>query len=136
MLIRTPESWPVPLVAVLAMTALATLDLLGTVAAKEAVTHRSPVAAGAGLVAFALLFWVYASSLQYAELAAVTFGWIVILQVGVLLIDHYRYGTRMSAGAWAAVVVILAAQTYLLADSAGPQDRSDTQKSTVAKVPT
>jgi hypothetical protein len=137
MLIRTPASWSPVLVAVLAMVALAALDLVGAIAAKEAVSQRSPVAAAVGLAAFVLLFWVYASSLQYAELAPVTFGWIVILQVGVLLVDHYRYGTRMPVGTWVAVVVIIAAQAYLLV---GPGSTSttaaQTQNSTVEKVPT
>jgi hypothetical protein len=137
MLIRTPASWSPVLVAVLAMVALAALDLLGAIAAKEAVSQRSPAAAAIGLASFVLLFWVYASSLQYAELAPVTFGWIVILQVGVLLVDHYRYGTRMPVGTWVAVVVIIAAQAYLLL---GPGSTSTSigksQNSTVEKVPT
>ena len=32
------------------------------------------------------------SSLQYAELTLVTLGWIVILQVGVVMLDRFRYG--------------------------------------------
>ena len=114
MLIRVPDSWPQPLVAALAMLALAVLDLAGAFAAKEAVERRSPVIAGLGAIAFLLLFWVYASSLQYAELAPVTLGWIVLLQVGVLLLDRFRYDAHLPHGAWVAVVVILAAQVYLL----------------------
>jgi peptidoglycan biosynthesis protein MviN/MurJ (putative lipid II flippase) len=114
MLIRTPDSWPPATVAVLAMAVLAVLDLIGAFAAKEAVVRHSPVAAGAGIAAFVLLFWVYASSLQYAELAPVTLGWIVILQVGVVLLDSWRYGSRPSVGGWVAIVTIVAAQGYLL----------------------
>jgi hypothetical protein len=137
MLIRTPAAWSPVLVAVLAMVALAALDLIGAVAAKEAVAHRSPTAAAVGLACFVLLFWVYASSLQYAELAPVTFGWIVILQVGVLLVDHYRYGTRMPVGSWVAVVVIIAAQAYLLVGPGdSPATTSQAQNRTVEKVPT
>jgi len=114
MLIRAPESWPQPLVAVVAMLALAALDLGGAVVAKEAVLRRSPLLVGAGVAIFVMLFWVYASSLQYAELAPVTFGWVVLLQVGVLLLDRYRYATHLPAGTWVAVTVILLAQAYLL----------------------
>jgi hypothetical protein len=114
MLIRAPQSWPQPLVAVLAMALLAALDLAGAVAAKEGVERRSPAIAGLGAVLFLLLFWVYASSLQYADLAPVTFGWIVLLQIGVLLLDRLRYGTQLPGGAVVAVVVILAAQAYLI----------------------
>ena len=67
---------------------------------------------GAG--AFVVLFWVYASSLQYAELAVVTMGWIVLLQVGIYggipaavdptaLADPYRLsltGHLADAAAW------------------------------------
>ena len=114
MLLRLPESWPPPVVAVLAMTALALLDLGGTFAAKEAVERRSWVAAAIGVTLFALLFWIFASSLQYAELAPVTFGWVVILQVGVLLLDRVKYGVELPAGKWVAVGVLLLAQAYLL----------------------
>ena len=114
MLIRTPESWPHAAVAALAMLVLAGLDLAGAFAAKEAVAQRSAAWSLAGVGLFALLFWVYASSLQYAELAPVTFGWVVLLQVGVLLLDRFRYQASIPAGAWVAVVVIVAAQTYLV----------------------
>lgn len=114
MLIRVPESWPHVLVAVLAMVVLAALDLAGAYAAKEAALRRSLPMAALGIALFAVLFWVYASSLRYAELAPVTFGWVVILQVGVVLLDRFCYGASVSRGQWAAVAVLLAAQAYLL----------------------
>ena len=114
MLLRVPESWPQPLVGALAMTVLALLDLLGAVVAKGAVDRRSPGLAAVGVLVFAVLFWVYASSLQVAELATVTFGWVVILQVGVVLLDKFRYGGTMPVGKWLAVGVLLVAQGYLL----------------------
>jgi hypothetical protein len=114
MLIRVPDTWPHGLVAVLAMLVLAILDLGGAFAAKEAVLHRSFPMAGLGVALFVLLFWVYASSLRYADLAPVTLGWVVVLQVGVVMMDRFRYGTPVSRGQWAAVVVVIAAQTYLL----------------------
>jgi hypothetical protein len=113
-LIKVPSSWPVPLVAAIAMVALATIDLLGAVAAKEWVLQRQPSALVLGLAAFVVLFWVYASALQYAELALVTLGWIVALQVGVLLVDRVRYGVTLPVDRWVAIVVILAAEAYLL----------------------
>ena len=114
MLIRLPESWPHTVVAALAMAVLAALDLAGAYAAKEAVLRRSAGMAALGVALFVVLFWVYASSLRYAELAPVTLGWIVLLQVGVLLLDRFRYGTPLSRGQWAAVAVVLAAQLYLV----------------------
>jgi len=118
MLIRAPQSWPHVLVALTAMVVLAALDLGGAYAAKEAVSRRSPLMAGVGVVLFVGLFWVYASSLQYADLGPVTLGWVVLLQVGVLMLDRFRYDSHLSTGKWVAVVVIIAAQAYLLV---GPQ---------------
>ena len=114
MLLRAPAWWPTPVVAAVAMLLLAAVDLAGAYVAKEAVVRRSLPWGVAGIALFVLLFYVYASSLQYAELALVTLGWVVVLQVGVLLLDHLRYGTVLSADKCVAVAVILAAQAYLL----------------------
>lgn len=114
MLIRLPDGWPQPLVAALAMVTLAGLDLAGAYAAKESVERRSAGFAALGVACFCLLFWVYASSLRYAELAPVTLGWIVLLQVGVLLLDRLRYAVTPPPGAWLAVTVMIAAQAWLV----------------------
>jgi len=119
-LIRAPGSWPVPLVAVVAMLALAVVDLAASFVTKEAVLRRSPLLAAAGALLFVVLFWIFASSLQYADLAPVTLGWVVVLQVGVVLLDRYRYGVEMPVGKWVAVGVVLAAQAYLLLGPSGP----------------
>ncbi|WP_088283398.1 hypothetical protein [Kineosporia sp. A_224] len=120
MLIRTPESWPPALAAAVAMLALASLDLLGAVAAKEAVERRSAGFAVAGALVFVVLFWVYASSLQYADLAVVTLGWVVVLQIGVVLVDVLRYDAPAPARTWVVVGVLVAAQAYLLLGASGP----------------
>ena len=119
MLLRAPASWSTPVVAAVAMLLLAVVDLAAAYATKEAVVRRSLPWAVAGVALFVLLFYVYASSLQYAELALVTLGWVVALQVGVLLLDQFRYGNALSADKWVAVAVILAAQAYLLLASSG-----------------
>ena len=92
-LLRLPASWPLPVVATLCMAALAGLDLVGAFAAKEWAEKQNTGALGLGALSFLVLFWVYASSLQYAELAVVTMGWIVLLQVGILVIDRDRTST-------------------------------------------
>jgi hypothetical protein len=114
MLLRAPEGWPQPVVATIAMVLLAVLDLGGSFAAKEAVERRSVGLAVTGAALFLAVFWVYISSLEVAELSAVTFGWIVILQVGVVLLDRFRYGVLMAPGAWLAIAILLAAQAYLV----------------------
>ena len=126
-LIKAPEAWPVPVVATVAMVFLAGLDLVGALFAKEWAENGSVRALVVGAGAFLVLFWVYASSLRYAELALVTMGWVVMLQVGLVLIDRWRYGVELPAGKWVAIGVVLVAQAYLvLAPSA-------TQASAVAR---
>jgi len=120
MLLRAPSSWSPAAVAACAMVLLAALDLGGAYAAKEAVARRSVGCAAAGVLFFLLLFWVFCSSLQYAELAPVTFGWVVVLQVGVLLLDRFRYGQVLPRGHWVAIVIVLAAQAYLVLVPTGP----------------
>ena len=120
MLLRAPASWPTPVVAAVAMLLLAAVDLAGAYVAKEAVARRSLPWGVTGVALFVLLFYVYASSLQYAELALVTLGWVVVLQVGVLVLDRMRYGNTLSADKWVAVALILAAQAYLLLASSVP----------------
>src|SRR6476469_8233246 len=93
-LIKVPDAWPVPVVATLAMVCLAGLDLAGAVLAKEWASNGSVRALVLGAGAFLVLFWVYASSLRYAELALVTMGWVVMLQVGLVLIDRHPLAER------------------------------------------
>lgn len=135
-LIRLPESWPLPVVATLAMAALAGLDLAGAYAAKEWAEQRNTLALVVGAVSFLVLFWVYASSLQYAELAVVTMGWIVLLQVGIIVIDRVHFGATLPAGKLAAVVVILAAQGYLLLAPSAPGSEVTTEAAASATAPT
>ncbi|KJK12737.1 hypothetical protein ACXR8F_04515 [Terrabacter sp. AAH1] len=113
-LIKAPDAWPVPVVATIAMVCLAGLDLVGAVLAKEWAENGSVRALVLGAGAFLVLFWVYASSLRYAELALVTMGWVVMLQVGLVLVDRWRYGVELPVGKWVAIGVVLLAQAYLV----------------------
>lgn len=114
MLLRAPGSWPTPVVAAVAMVILAIVDLASTYATKEAVVRRSVPWGVGGVALYVLLFYVYASSLQYAELTLVTLGWVVILQVGVVMLDRFRYGQVFGPDKWAAIALIIAAQAYLV----------------------
>lgn len=113
-LLPVPERIPAPLLLVTTAVVLAALDLLGALAAKAWADHRSIVWFGTGIVLFGLLFWVYGSALQYAELAAVTIAWIVVLQVGLVLVDRFRHGVGVPADKWVAIGAILVFETYLL----------------------
>jgi hypothetical protein len=105
---------PRPLVALVAMIALAGLDLIGAMLAKHWSDHRSLLSGVGGVAVFGVLFVVYGSSLAYAELATVTFGWIVMLQVGVVIQQRVQDGTPIGIDRGAAMTAILALQTYLL----------------------
>ena len=118
-LLKLPSSWPLPVVATVCMAALAALDLAGAFAAKEWAASKSPMALSLGALSFLVLFWVYASSLQYAELAVVTMGWIVLLQLGILVIDRIVFDSSLPAGKLVAVVIILVAQGYLVLAPSG-----------------
>lgn len=113
-LIKAPDGWPVPVVATMAMMCLAGLDIVGALFAKEWAENGSARALVLGAGAFVVLFWVYASSLRYAELALVTMGWVVMLQVGLVVIDRWRYGVELPTGKWVAIAVVLVAQAYLV----------------------
>ena len=113
-LVRAPQTWPLPLVAGTAMLVLAVLDFAGAIAAKEWADTGSARWLVGGIVSFLLLFYVYASSLRYAELATVTMGWIVLLQVALLIVDHLRYDVTLPPARWVAVGLILVLQAYLV----------------------
>lgn len=91
------------------VVSLAGLDLLGAYLAKEFSVRPRWLIMAAGLAAFALLFFVYAKSLSVTDLWIVTFGWVVLLEVGVLILDRVRFGTHIPTHkiVLAGVIVIL-----------------------------
>ena len=108
----------VPRFAVLvgAMAVLAGLDFLGALLAKQWATRGNRLAFAVGLLTFVILFVVYAASLKTAELSVVTMGWVVLLQVGLLLVDRLHYDVSISPGKWLAIVMLLVLQAYLMLD--------------------
>jgi hypothetical protein len=103
-----------PLVAIGAMIVLAALDLAGAMLARHWSDHRSLLGLVGGIVVFSLLFLAYGSSLAYADLATVTFGWIVMLQVGVVVLQRVEERAPIGIDRAAAMAVMLALQAYLL----------------------
>ena len=116
-LLRLPDAVSKPLVAVGAAIVLAGLDVLGAVLARRWSHGGSLLFFGAGVACFVVLFWVYASSLRYADLVSVTFGRIVVLQVGLMLIERSRSSAAIPVGHWLAAGVIVALEGYLLLSS-------------------
>jgi hypothetical protein len=114
-----PEGWRFPLLTFAAMLALAALDFAGALFAKEWADRGHYVLLIGGVVSFTALFVVYARILKVAELSVVTLGWVIFLQVGILALDRLRYGVTMPWQKWAAIVVILALQAYLIAGRPG-----------------
>lgn len=102
------------LLSLLAMVSLAALDIAGALAAKQWSEHRQPLYFAGGLVAFGLLFAVYAKSLDIAELPIVTLGWIVCLQVGMTVIDRAVYRSNVPAQTWVIIGIIILMQAYLM----------------------
>lgn len=102
----------VPIIA--AILVLAALDLIGAALARSWSDHRSTVTMVGGMMVFSLLFLVYGKSLDYAELSTVTIGWIVLLQIGVVVLDRL-HGVAIPPQKFAAIGLILALQTYLTA---------------------
>ena len=117
-----PAAWHIYLASFAAMLALAGLDLIGALFAKEWVERHHAAWFLAGLVTFGLLFAVYAASLRVAELSVVTLGWIVFLQVGLILLDRLRYGVDLPPAKLAAVAVIILLQSYLVL---APNERTE-----------
>lgn len=118
-------AWQFVLASLSTMLILAILDFVGAVFAKEWADTRHPGWFALGLASFGILFVFYASSLRTAELSIVTIGWVVFLQVGLVLYERFRFGASLSPAKWAAIVLILALQTYLVLvpnDSAASED--------------
>ena len=109
-----PGAWHFYLLSIGAMVALAGLDFIGAIFAKEWSDHGHMTYFFAGLLSFGVLFGVYAASLKVAELSTVTFGWVVLLQVGILILERVRYDVELPPGKWVAITAILVLQAYLI----------------------
>ncbi len=115
---------------VVLMLLLAGLDLAGSVLAKEWSNGRGAWLFLGGAGSFLLLFAVFALGLRYAELSTVTFGWIVALQVAILMVERFRYDVSLPAGKWVAIVGIVCLQGYLILAPNGdsPADTIDADR--------
>lgn len=100
------------------IVALAGLDLIGAALARSWADHRSAVSLIGGVLVFGLLFVVYGKSLDHAELSTITIGWVVLLQVGVVVLDRF-HGVMISTPRMAAIGLILALQAYLTVSDLG-----------------
>jgi drug/metabolite transporter (DMT)-like permease len=99
------------------MLALAAIDFIGALVAQDYAERRRPSALLFGCGLSILLFAVYAVALRYADLSIVTMGWIVLLQVALVLTDVLRHRLQLSWAQWAAASLILVLQVYLVAST-------------------
>jgi hypothetical protein len=118
-LLRLPEVLPKPVVAIVAMVVLAGLDIVGALLARRWAHGGGLLWFGVGVTCFIVLFWVYGSSLRYADLIPVTFGWIAALQVGLMIVGRVGSSTAVPAKQWLAAAVIIVLEGYLLLSSEG-----------------
>jgi hypothetical protein len=126
MWLRFPDAWPDGVVIVMALVALTALDIVGSAAAREAVDAGVDAAAWkwvlAGVVVNVVMWWVLASTLLRGSLTVIMLGWCIAAQIGVLALDRVRYGVRLTAPQWAAVVVIISAQVFLMSAPGAGKD--------------
>lgn len=93
---------------------LAAVDVAESVLAKEWSERRSIWLLAAGIAAAITLFGLFAVALRYTEMSTVTLGWIVVMQVGLMVTERVRYGIDHGLDRWAAVAGMVALQGYLL----------------------
>ena len=123
-----------PVTLVVIMLVLAGLDLVGAIVAKEWTLGRSSWFFVAGTASFVILFAVYAVGLRYAELSTVTFGWIVGLQVAVLVVERVRYEVELPPGKWVAIGAILLLQGYLVLAPNGSAPSEDAARQPEVRI--
>jgi hypothetical protein len=132
-MLQLPERLPAPVVLLIAAILLAGLDLVGAIAAKNWSSSHSFSWFAFGALVFVVLFWLYGSVLQVAELSVVTLGWIVMLQVAVVLLDRIRYEVQISPGKLGAIGMILLLQSYLVLSSTASTSAT-TARTPIAQV--
>ena len=103
--------------AIGAMVVLAGLDFAGALLARRWAHGGSVVWFAAGALCFVLLFWVYGSSLRYADLVVVTFGWVAALQVGLLLVGRVGSTRPLPMHTWLAAGAIILLEGVLIASA-------------------
>lgn len=107
-----------------AMVALTGLDLLGSYCAIRFMDSGHQLWWSAGAIAFLGVFAVYAASLHWAELGTVTLGWIVGVQIGVLIMDKVANGVVVPPGKWVAMTAIFLLMAYMIFAPNGKSTKS------------
>jgi len=96
-----------------AIIGLALLDLLGAYFALETARLGSMAMAVAGALSFVALFVAYTLSLRLGDVITITFGWIAVLEVGVIALAVAR-GARYPLSVWLAITAVTLGTGWLI----------------------
>ncbi|MCB0967068.1 MAG: hypothetical protein KDB37_09560 [Ilumatobacter sp.] len=99
---------------------LAAVDVIEAILAKEWSERRSVWLLVGGVAAAIALFALFSVAMRYSDMSTVTLGWIVVMQVGLMVTERVRYGVDHGLDRWAAVAGMVALQAYLLFRAAEP----------------
>ncbi|MEZ5298782.1 MAG: hypothetical protein R2697_21620 [Ilumatobacteraceae bacterium] len=89
---------------------LAAVDVIEAVMAKEWSERRSVWLLVGGVAAATALFALFSVAMRYSDMSTVTLGWIVVMQVGLMVTERVRYGVDHGLDRWAAVAGMIALQ--------------------------
>ena len=99
---RLPAAAVVPVMVVL----LAGIDLVSGVLAKSWAATNSGWLMLAGGAMYLVMFWGYGVSLRFGELSTITIGWVVIVTVGNMALDKFRYQVNFPTSKWLVAILV------------------------------
>ena len=100
--------------AIAAMAGLAGLHLASVLLAKELSARPWVWMYALAIGVWVLLFLLYVWSMRFDDLWVVTFGWVTMLQVGVLLVDRFVFAAEVSPRKWFLASALIVVQICLL----------------------
>jgi hypothetical protein len=117
LIMRLPAAAVLPVMVLL----LAGIDLLSGVVAKSWVASHSGWLMFAGCAMYLVMFWGYSATLRFGELSTITIGWVVLVTVGNMALDKFRYQVNFPTSRWLVALLVVALLAYLLMDVKGSE---------------
>jgi hypothetical protein len=108
---------PAPVVVPVMVVVLAGIDLASGVVAKSWAASDSAWLMAGGFAMYLVMFWLYGVTLRFGELSTITIGWVVLVTVGNIALDKFRYQVAFPASKWIAALATVALLVYLLVDA-------------------
>jgi len=68
-----------------------------------------------GCAIYVVLFWLHGLSLRIGQLSTITIGWVVIVTVANMALDHFVYDVQFPLPKWLAALAALLLLVYLFA---------------------